>query len=55
MGRILKQHFGEALYSLAFSSFDGTFGMLGHQPISLVAVQPPEGSIEQELVKNNLP
>lgn len=53
MGRILKQQFGEALYSLAFSSFDGTFGMLGFNPVSLASVQPPEGSIERELVVDN--
>lgn len=55
MGRILKEQFGETLYSLAFSSYEGKFGMIGHEPISLEEIQPPEGSIEVELVKNNLP
>lgn len=55
MGRILKQHFGNALYSLAFSSFDGTFGMLGMEARSLQGIEPPEGSIERDLVKKNLP
>lgn len=55
MGRILKKHFGESLYSLAFSSFDGAFGMLGFNPVSLGAVQPPQESIEQALVAGNKP
>jgi erythromycin esterase-like protein len=50
MGRILKQYFGSSLYSLGFSSFEGTFGMVGHAPMSLEKVQPPQGSIERELV-----
>jgi erythromycin esterase-like protein len=50
MGRILKQYFGNSLYSLGFSSFEGTFGMVGHAPMSLEKVQPPQGSIERELV-----
>jgi erythromycin esterase-like protein len=55
MGRILKKQFGETLYSLAFSSYEGKFGMVGHEPMSLEKIPPPEGSIEVELVKNNLP
>jgi len=55
MGRILKKQFGETLYSLAFSSYEGKFGMVGHGPMSLEKIQPPAGSIEVEFVKNNLP
>lgn len=51
MGGILKQHFGNALYSVAFSSFEGRFGMVGFPSMSLETLRPPDGSIEQVLVK----
>lgn len=49
MGRILKDYFGTALYSISFSSFEGEFGMLGSNPISMNSIKPPNGSIEFEL------
>jgi hypothetical protein len=56
MGKILKVRFGESLYSLAFSSYEGDFGMLGFPLTSLTTIAPPKGSIEEELSqrKNNL-
>lgn len=54
MGRILKDHFGSAIYSIAFSSFEGEFGMLGFPSTSMRSIQPPSESIEYELVKNGL-
>ena len=54
MGRILKQHFGNSLYSLAFSSFEGEFGMLGMSKIPLKPIEPPKGSIEHQLVQRHV-
>jgi hypothetical protein len=50
MGRILKDHFGSTIYSIAFSSFDGEFGMLGLNSTPIKPIQPPVGSIEDKLV-----
>lgn len=49
MGKILKEHFGEQLYSLAFSSYDGSYGLIGTPVQSLTPVEPPHGSIEHML------
>ncbi len=49
MGRILKDHFGSKVYSMCFSSFEGEFGMLGHNTTSLDAIRPPSESIEYVL------
>ncbi|MEQ9168798.1 MAG: erythromycin esterase family protein, partial [Fulvivirga sp.] len=49
MGKYLKKHFGDQLYSLAFSSYQGSYGMVldasDHYPL----VTPPDGSIEAEM------
>lgn len=49
MGRVLKEHFGSALYSISFSSFEGAFGMLGAPSTPLKPLQPPVESIEYQL------
>lgn len=54
MGKILKQHFGSSLYSLAFSSFEGNFGMYGFASHPLKPIEPPMGSIEAELVQQKV-
>ncbi|MFM7430455.1 MAG: carboxypeptidase-like regulatory domain-containing protein [Flammeovirgaceae bacterium] len=54
MGQVLKNHFGDKVYSLAFSSFEGSFGMLGFPPKSLKPIEPPAKSIERYLVDKNL-
>lgn len=54
MGKVLKNHFGDNVYSLAFSSFEGSFGMLGFPPKSLKPIEPPAKSIERYLVDKNL-
>lgn len=54
MGRLLKDYFGTDIYSLAFSSYDGDFGILGSEPTPLKPIQPPKGSIEYELIKNKI-
>jgi erythromycin esterase-like protein len=53
MGQVLKNHFGDNVYSLAFSSFEGNFGMLGFPPKSLKPIEPPAKSIEKYLVDKN--
>lgn len=52
MGQVLKNHFGDNVYSLAFSSFEGSFGMLGFPPKSLKPIEPPVGSIESHLANS---
>ncbi len=52
MGRILKDHFGSAVYSISFSSFEGEFGMMGFNSTSLKSIQPPVESIEYELAES---
>ncbi|MGK7397493.1 MAG: carboxypeptidase-like regulatory domain-containing protein [Candidatus Cyclobacteriaceae bacterium M3_2C_046] len=47
MGKILKEHFKEDLYSLAFSSFEGTYGLMGTEPDTILT--PPDGSLEYYL------
>jgi hypothetical protein len=54
MGQVLKNHFGDNVYSLAFSSLEGSFGMLGFPPKSLKPIEPPAKSIERYLVDKNL-
>lgn len=53
MGRVLRDHFGQALYSIAFSSLEGEFGMLGTRPVSMSVLSPPAGSVERVLAVNN--
>lgn len=47
MGKILKSHFGDQLYSVGFSSYEGTHGKVGDESNALIS--PPKGSIESEL------
>ncbi|MCU0355743.1 MAG: erythromycin esterase family protein, partial [Cytophagales bacterium] len=47
MGQTLRQYFSDRLYSLAFASAEGRFGVVGEDAYPLVA--PPPGSIEKEL------
>jgi hypothetical protein len=51
MGKILKDTFGESLYSLAFTSYEGEFGMLGFTATSLSDISPPKESLEYNLVQ----
>jgi erythromycin esterase-like protein len=53
MGQLVKNHFGDNVYSLAFSSFEGNFGMLGFTPKPLKPIEPPANSIEKYLVDKN--
>ncbi|MBY0434549.1 MAG: carboxypeptidase-like regulatory domain-containing protein, partial [Cyclobacteriaceae bacterium] len=55
MGKLLKSYFWNDLYSISFSSFDGSFGMLGYSPTSFETITPPQGSIEASLVAQNYP
>ncbi|MDO6853852.1 erythromycin esterase family protein [Cellulophaga lytica] len=48
MGEILKAHFKDNMYSIAFSSYDGKWGEVGNKPYPFLT--PPENSIEKELV-----
>ena len=47
MGQILKNYFKDSLYSLAFSSYDGEYGLVGDKKFSILT--PPEQSIEKQL------
>lgn len=51
MGQLLADRFGDSLYSMAFSSYDGAFGLAGGRPISLSAIGTPESSLEARLAK----
>lgn len=53
MGQIAKSYFGDSLYSLAFSSFKGKFGIATSRYLQEM-VTPPKGSIEFELVEKGL-
>ena len=55
MGKLLKTHFNDELFSISFSSYEGAFGMLGFDSTSLASITPPKGSIEEYLTKNNYP
>lgn len=52
MGQLLKNRFGEKLFSLAFSSFEGTYGIVGTEPYKLESA--PENSLEKELAEQSL-
>lgn len=47
MGQILKKYFGDQLYSVAFSSFEGKYAMVGSESQEMIT--PPDGSIEYEI------
>ena len=47
MGLVLKEHFGNQIFSMSFSSGEGSFGIAGEAAYPLPV--PPEGSIEYML------
>lgn len=47
MGELLKKHFGEQIYSIAFSSYEGEYGIVDEKPFPIL--KPPFNSIEQQL------
>ena len=47
MGELLKKHFGEQIYSIAFSSLEGQYGIVDEKPFPIL--KPPFNSIEQQL------
>ncbi len=48
MGRILKEQFGDSLYSLAFTAFEGEYQLVGEgEPMQFLS--PPDGSFEKNL------
>lgn len=51
MGQLLSAHFGASLYSMAFSSYEGAFGMAGGKPVSLRAIGSPDSSLESRLAR----
>jgi hypothetical protein len=51
MGEILKNHFKDKIYSLAFSSYEGEYGIVGDNPFLILS--PPLNSIEKKLVEDN--
>ena len=54
MGQLLAGHFGKSLYSIAFSSYEGSFGLLEEVPVSLASLRPPAESIESALINKAL-
>ncbi len=50
MGKIVKRHFGDQLYSISFSSYEGSYGLIYENVMSLELFKPPAGSLEQALV-----
>ena len=50
MGEILKNHFKNKIYSLAFSSYEGEYGIVGAKPFSILS--PPLNSIEKKLAED---
>ncbi len=51
MGVILKNHFKDKLYSIAFSSFEGNYGVVNTKPYPILT--PPSSSIELQLSTND--
>jgi erythromycin esterase-like protein len=51
MGEILKDHFKNKLYSIAFSSYEGEYGLVGDKSFPILT--PPSNSIEQKLTEDN--
>ncbi|WP_445711200.1 erythromycin esterase family protein [Flavobacterium sp.] len=47
MGKLLKEYFKEKIYSIAFSSYEGNYGMIN--ATSYPILTPPENSIEKQL------
>lgn len=50
MGEILKVHFKNKLYSIAFTSYEGNYGIIG--TTNYPFFDPPANSIEQKLINN---
>ena len=50
MGQTLKEKFKDELYSIAFSSHSGTYGVVGNK-VNTIAL-PPKGSIENKINKS---
>jgi len=53
MGELLKKQFDEQLYSMAFSSYEGQFGLVFDDHLTEVP-RPPSESIEDLLVKSDI-
>ncbi|WP_396635984.1 erythromycin esterase family protein [Maribacter sp. R77961] len=53
MGQILKQKYGDKLFSLAFTSYEGTYRNFMHDNV-LPILAPPENSFEKTLKKENI-
>lgn len=51
MGEILKNYFKSKIYSLAFSSYEGEYGIVGGKSFSILS--PPLNSIEKKLAEDN--
>ncbi|WP_166920161.1 erythromycin esterase family protein [Flavobacterium poyangense] len=51
MGEILKDHFKSKIYSIAFSSFEGEYGIAAGKSFPILT--PPSNSIEQTLAQGN--
>ena len=51
MGAILKEHFKDSVYSIAFSSIEGSYGVVNTKPYPIFV--PPTSSIENQLFNNN--
>ena len=47
MGQMLKNYFKDTMYSLAFSSYDGEYGVVNDKKFPMLT--PPEQSIEKQL------
>ncbi|MVO08842.1 hypothetical protein GOQ30_06650 [Flavobacterium sp. TP390] len=47
MGKILKKHFKEKIYTIAFSSYEGSYGIVNSTLYPILT--PPENSIEKQL------
>lgn len=54
MGEILHEHFESSLFSMAFSTYQGQYGMLGMKAYPLRPIQPPAGSVEAALISGDL-
>ncbi|CAM4048948.1 MULTISPECIES: erythromycin esterase family protein [Flavobacterium] len=47
MGKLLKEHFKEKMYTIAFSSYEGNYGIVNSNTYPILT--PPENSIEKQL------
>ena len=51
MGKILKEHFKEKIYTIAFSSYEGNYGIVNSTVYPVLT--PPDNSIEKQLSEYN--